>query len=103
MAKPVTVAILALVALLSCGLFIPFVVRLWVGSDRAVCQNNLRHTAGLLLVVEPKTIPAGTFVAPNLPPEKRVSWYATLLPALGKPQLAPDRAGGWEAAGNADA
>jgi prepilin-type processing-associated H-X9-DG protein len=103
MAKPVTAAVVALLALVSCGLFVPAALRLWVRSDRVVCQNNLRHVAGLLLLVERQSIPAGTVVAPNLPAEKRVSWYATLLPALGKPQLAPDRAGGWEAERNADA
>lgn len=105
MSRAVTVAVLTFVAFTACGLFTPFALTMWGKSDRVVCQNNLRHVAGLSLAVEPATIPAGTVVAPGLTPEKRLSWYVSLLGALGRKDVFDklDRAGGWASAANADA
>src|SRR5262245_25306395 len=105
MSKRVAAAVVALLALGAVGLFLPFVAMLWTKSDRARCQNNLRQVAGMLLLVDPASFPAGTVVVPGLPPEKRLSWYTTLLTPLARKDLldALDRAGGWDAPANATA
>jgi hypothetical protein len=60
-----------------------------LGSVRYQCRNHMRELA-LALVVYHRTnkhFPAGTWPNPSLPPEARLSWYASLLPEIEQEDL----------------
>jgi prepilin-type processing-associated H-X9-DG protein len=83
-----------------------------VGSARAECTNNL-HQIGMAVLQyydhNNKLFPPATVAAPDLPPEKRMSWYANVLPYVEHnaaarawaPRLNPDVA--WDVPPNAAA
>lgn len=91
----------------------------WLGSrallllnanrDRAECADNLRKIGVAVngyYVHNNKVFPAGTVAAPELPPEKRMSWYVSVLPYVERnaaasawvPLLEPEIA--WDAPPN---
>jgi prepilin-type processing-associated H-X9-DG protein len=83
-----------------------------VERDRVECVNNLRRI-GLAVhqyyTHHNKLYPPATVAAPDLPPEKRLSWYASILPDMEHnpkarawaPLLNPDVA--WDVPPNAPA
>jgi hypothetical protein len=55
-------------------------------SDRAGCANNLRRLGLAVNLYHDQNkdlFPPATVNAPKLPPEKRVSWYVSVLPFVG--------------------
>ena len=58
-----------------------------IASVRARCQNNLKNIAIALMGYHENqgAFPSGTLPNPNLPPEKRLSWYATINTYLDYP------------------
>ena len=75
-------------------------------SPRAHCQSNLRQiTLALFGYLNAqngeKSFPSGTWPNPSLPPEKRLSWYAAILPDLDYPNPdAIDRTQPWDTPSN---
>jgi hypothetical protein len=100
------------VILLALGLVIVVMTRVRVTMEETACRNNLRRI-GLGLTVyhdQNNHFPSGTIVVDGLPPEKRLSWLAALLPYLepGRregPQMYEklDPQKPWDAPGNAAA
>jgi prepilin-type processing-associated H-X9-DG protein len=68
------------------------------------CPNNLRNIVlGLLGHANYRgTFPTGTWPNPGLPPEKRLSWYAVILPYLDQKDLSDflDKSQPWDAKSN---
>jgi prepilin-type processing-associated H-X9-DG protein len=56
---------------------------------RIHCASNLRNVVLGVLSYENREghFPSGTWPNPSLPPEKRLSWYAAILPDLDDPEL----------------
>lgn len=60
-------------------------LRLNAARDRAECANNLRQIGMAVngyYSHNNKVFPPATVAAPNLPPERRMSWYVLVLPYL---------------------
>jgi prepilin-type processing-associated H-X9-DG protein len=56
---------------------------------RTQCASNVRNIvcAVLLYANREGSFPSGTWPNPNLPPERRLSWYAAILPDIENPEL----------------
>jgi prepilin-type processing-associated H-X9-DG protein len=56
---------------------------------RIQCQSNLRNIVlgALSYANREGHFPSGTWPNPSLPPEKRLSWYAAIMPDLDSPEL----------------
>jgi prepilin-type processing-associated H-X9-DG protein len=73
------------------GLVVLVLLHLNAGRDRAECANNLRQI-GLAVNVyydqNKQLFPPATVVATDLPPEKRMSWFVSVLPFVERKQSA---------------
>lgn len=67
------------------GLAAVVVLDLRATAQRATCANNLRRIgqATNFYHSDHKLLPAGTVPNPRLPPERRLSWYVSVLPYAG--------------------
>lgn len=107
MRATISIIIVALVVILSCGMLLPKLMTVREDQARVYCMNNLMNLSKALYKYHeqydafPRAVAAGS----GLPPEKRVSWLVEPLPYLKQDQLAAlvDRRAGWEAPENAAA
>ena len=91
MSRRVGVVVAAFVLVLAAGIFPTWLTRAWVERDRLYCANNLRELAqfvppSALPEAQAKAlewdIPPGTVPNLDLPPGRRPSWVAHVLPNL---------------------
>jgi prepilin-type processing-associated H-X9-DG protein len=63
-----------------------------IARSRAICMDNQRAIGEALAVYghfHQGELPAGTIAAPDIAPEKRLSWCVALLPYLDQPKVPP--------------
>lgn len=67
-------------------------------ANRVVCQDRLKQLglAANQYADKNGAFPPGTLPQPDLPPERRLSWLAALLPYLGKGQPQADKQDSWD-------
>ena len=99
-----SIAVVALVILLTCGMLLPRIMRGRQDAARVYCLDNLR-TLGIALIEYHKrhdALPPAVAAAPGLAPEERVSWQAAVLPHLKEEALSKevDSRAGWDAPAN---
>jgi prepilin-type N-terminal cleavage/methylation domain-containing protein len=98
--------VVAVIAILV-ALLLPATRRVRVSAARSKCHNNLRQVAlGAHLYADTHGyLPPATLPNPDLVPERRLSWYAAILPYVEQANLysALDRAAPWDAPANAAA
>ena len=91
MSKRVGVVVAALVLVLGAGVFLTWLSRARVERDRLYCVNNLRELAQFVPPPAPPdapdrmpawAVPPGTVPNLDLPPDRRLSWVAHVLPNL---------------------
>lgn len=93
MSRRVTIIGAVLLVLVAVAVVLPFLAKARRAANVAASQNNLRelalfaaHHAGLDPKRDPAKlpteVPAGTLPLPNTPPDDRLSWAVTLLPAF---------------------
>src|SRR5688572_14232826 len=96
MSRRVGVVVLVLAGLFAAGLIVVWINKGRADQERVYCQNNLRvlgqaaeasglalppgAVAGMAVEGMRARVPAGTVVNPTLPPDRRLSWVAPLLP-----------------------
>jgi prepilin-type processing-associated H-X9-DG protein len=102
--RPLAIAGMLLGALVgivtAAGLAIIIVLRLNTYRDRVECANHLRSIGQAVKVYADNhqdTFAAGTVAAPHLPPTKRLSWLAAILPYLDQ---GPTGARPWQSLAN---
>ena len=100
MANRIGIVIVCGLGILAVLALIPIVTGLRQTSDRVVCQNHLREIVSFAVwhhampndeFTPARSIryPTGTIVVPDRAVEDRLSWFATLLPALDHKRLVP--------------
>jgi prepilin-type processing-associated H-X9-DG protein len=103
----ISVAIVLLIVILSCGMFLPRLMRGREDMGRAGCMNNLRglHVALFNYHDRHDAFPRAVAQTRELPPEERVSWVPAILPYLGHKALYAeiDNRASWDAAANTKA
>jgi hypothetical protein len=93
MSRRVIFALCALLAAIGLALLITYLQRVRLNANVAASRNNLRDLAFFAAhhanpdpktdpTKLPKEIPAGTVVLAGVPPENRLSWAVSVLPAL---------------------
>ena len=91
MSRRVGVVVAAFVLVLAAGIFLTWLSRARVERDRLYCANNLREIAQFVPPSAPPdapdkapawAVPPGTVPNLGLPPDRRLSWVAHVLPNL---------------------
>jgi Protein of unknown function (DUF1559) len=91
-------------SLLVSGLILPAIVKVREAENRIRCANNLR-CVGLATwnyADQIEGFPQAAFPNPDLPPEKRLSWFVSIVPYVEANDLYSrlDRQKGWDAEEN---
>lgn len=93
--------------LLAAGVGALILLRVRTAAEQLTCKNNLRVIGAALNMYQERnrSYPAGTLPQKHLQPDRRLSWYADLLPFLGRQSLYEkfDLREGWEAEVNRQA
>lgn len=101
----ISVIIVVLVVLLTCGMLLPKLLNVREAAARVYCMNNLANLYKALYQYHEQhdAFPRAVVAARGLPPEKRVSWLVEPLPYFAQDRVSAlvDRRAGWEAPENA--
>jgi hypothetical protein len=82
--------VVGVILVLAAGLLAPAVVRVREAASRTTCQCHigcLAHAIHSYSASNTDRLPAGTITYPDLPPERRLSWYVPVFPFIEESQV----------------